>query len=75
MLEQIHREGDDGSRFIAAAKDKKSGAPAHGFRPSCLQELRSAGEDHQESDATSCWKRSQISDPLLDIARGWSRPP
>jgi citrate synthase len=25
MLEHIHREGDDGSHFIEAAKDKKSG--------------------------------------------------
>ena len=31
MLEQIHREGDDGSRFVAAAKDKKSGRRLMGF--------------------------------------------
>jgi citrate synthase len=31
MLEQIHREGDDGSKFIAAAKDKKSGKKLMGF--------------------------------------------
>ncbi len=33
MSEQIHREGDDGSKFIGtAAKDKKSGHETHGFR-------------------------------------------
>jgi citrate synthase len=31
MLEQIHREGDDGSRFMEAAKDKKSGHRLMGF--------------------------------------------
>src|ERR1700675_247624 len=31
MLEEIHREGDDGSRFIEAAKDKKSGRRLMGF--------------------------------------------
>ena len=31
MLEQIHRSGDDGSKFIAAAKDKKSGKRLMGF--------------------------------------------
>ena len=31
MLEQIHRSGDNGSKFIAAAKDKKSGKRLMGF--------------------------------------------
>src|SRR6266478_994479 len=31
MLEQIHQDGDDGSRFIAAAKDKNSGKRLMGF--------------------------------------------
>jgi citrate synthase len=31
MLEQIHRQGDDGSRFLEAAKDKKSGHRLMGF--------------------------------------------
>ncbi len=31
MLEQIHKEGDDGSKFIAAAKDKNSGKKLMGF--------------------------------------------
>lgn len=31
MLEQIHREGDDGSKFITAAKDKTSGRKLMGF--------------------------------------------
>ena len=31
MLAQIHRDGDDGSRFIEAAKDKKGGRQLMGF--------------------------------------------
>jgi citrate synthase len=31
MLKQIHQEGDDGSRFMEAAKDKKSGRRLMGF--------------------------------------------
>jgi len=31
MLQQIHRDGDDGSKFIAAAKDKNSGKRLMGF--------------------------------------------
>ena len=31
MLEDIHKSGDDGSRFIAEAKDKKSGKRLMGF--------------------------------------------
>ncbi|HEX5219340.1 MAG TPA: citrate synthase [Verrucomicrobiae bacterium] len=31
MLEQIHKEGDDGSKFIDAAKDKTSGRKLMGF--------------------------------------------
>jgi len=31
MLEDIHRSGDDGTRFIAAAKDKNSGKRLMGF--------------------------------------------
>ena len=31
MLEEIHKDGDDGSRFVAAAKDKKSGRRLMGF--------------------------------------------
>ena len=49
MLAQIHREGDDGSRFIEAAKDKEKRASTYGFRPSRLQELRSARKDHQKA--------------------------
>jgi len=31
MLEEIHKTGDDGSKFIAAAKDKNSGKKLMGF--------------------------------------------
>jgi citrate synthase len=47
MLQQIHKEGDDGSKFITAAKDKTAGASSWVWS-SRVQELRSAGQDHQE---------------------------
>jgi citrate synthase len=31
MLDEIHNSGDDGSKFIAAAKDKNSGKKLMGF--------------------------------------------
>jgi len=49
MLDDIHRSGDDGTRFINDAKNKSSGKKIDGLRPSRLQELRSARQDHQES--------------------------
>ena len=49
MLEQIHREGDDGSRFIEAAKDKKSGRRLMGFGHRVYKKLRSSGKAHQKA--------------------------
>ena len=66
--EQIHDEGDDGSKFIEAAKDKNSGK-SHGFRPPRLQKLRSARQDHQGSLRQNPGRCCNINDPLLDIAK------
>lgn len=68
MLEQIHREGDDGSRFVAAAKDKKSGRKLMGFGHRVYK--------HYDPRARIIKQRCDellaalhIDDPLLDIAR------
>jgi citrate synthase len=68
MLEQIHREGDDGSRFIQAAKDKKSGRRLMGFghRVYKSYDPRAKIIKKQCDDLLAVLK---ISDPLLDIAR------
>ena len=67
MLEEIHSEGDDGSRFIAAAKDKKSGRRLMGFGHRVYK--------HYDPRATIIKKRCDellaalhVNDPLLDIA-------
>jgi citrate synthase len=68
MLEAIHRDGDDGSRFIAAAKDKKSGKKLMGFGHRVYKNF--------DPRAIIIKKRCDellatlnTSDPLLDIAR------
>ena len=68
MLEDIHREGDDGSRFIAAAKDKKSGKKLMGFGHRVYRNYdpRAKIIKRQCDQLLSVLKRS---DPLLDIAK------
>jgi citrate synthase len=68
MLDAIHRDGDDGSRFIAAAKDKKSGKKLMGFGHRVYKNF--------DPRALIIKKRCdellhalKIDDPLLDIAR------
>jgi citrate synthase len=67
MLEQIHREGDDGSRFIEAAKDKKSGRRLMGFGHRVYKNYdpRAKLIKKQCDELLGVLK---ISDPLLDIA-------
>lgn len=68
MLEQIHKNGDDGSRFVEAAKEKNSGKRLMGFGHriyknhdprACI--IKKACDELL--DALDCH------DPLLDIAR------
>jgi citrate synthase len=68
MLQEIHREGDDGSRFIEAAKDKKSGRRLMGFghRVYKNHDPRAKIIKKQCDDLLA---ELQINDPLLDIAR------
>jgi citrate synthase len=68
MLEQIHKSGDDGSRFIAAAKDKNSGKRLMGFGHRVYKNydprariIKAACDRILES--------LHITDPLLDIAK------
>jgi citrate synthase len=67
MLEEIHCEGDDGSRFIEAAKDKKSGRRLMGFghRVYKSHDPRAKIIKQQCDELLAALN---VSDPLLDIA-------
>jgi citrate synthase len=68
MLEQIRGEGDDGSRFLAAAKDKKSGRRLMGFGHRVYKNFDPRAQIiKRECDALL--ETLDGSDPLLDIAR------
>jgi citrate synthase len=67
MLEQIHRDGDDGSRFIEAAKEKKSGRRLMGLGHRVYKNY----DPRAKIIKDQCHKLLEalkISDPLLDIA-------
>jgi citrate synthase len=68
MLQQIHDAGDDGSRFIAAAKDKQSGKRLMGFGHRVYKHYdpRAAIIKKACDDVLS---KLHVSDPLLDIAK------
>ena len=68
MLEDIYHSGDDGSKFITAAKDKNSGKRLMGFGHRVYK--------HYDPRATIIKKacddvlaKPHVSDPLLDIAK------
>src|ERR1051326_4012774 len=68
MLEDIHDSGDDGSKFIAAAKDKQSGKRLMGFGHRVYKHydpraaiIKKACDDVLE--------KLHVADPLLDIAK------
>src|SRR5580765_6101166 len=68
MLEEIHAEGDDGSRFIAAAKDKSSGKRLMGFGHRVYKNY----DPRAKIIKTACddlLAKLHVSDPLLDIAK------
>jgi citrate synthase len=68
MLEAIRKEGDDGSRFIAAAKDKNSGKKLMGFGHRVYKNY----DPRAKIIKAQCDKllnALHISDPLLDIAK------
>ena len=67
MLKQIHQEGDDGSRFMEAAKDKKSGRRLMGFGQRVYKNYDPRAKIIKKQ-CDELLRALNISDPLLDIA-------
>jgi citrate synthase len=68
MLEQIHKAGDDGSRFIAAAKDKNSGKRLMGFGHRVYKHYDPRAKIIKKA-CDDVLAKLHINDPLLDIAK------
>ena len=68
MLEEIHKAGDDGSRFIAAAKDKNSGKRLMGFGHRVYKNYDPRAKIIKKA-CDEVLAKLHISDPLLDIAK------
>jgi len=68
MLEQIHRDGDDGSKFVAAAKDKNSGKRLMGFGHRIYKNYDPRAKIIKKA-CDDILKTLRIADPLLDIAK------
>ena len=68
MLDQIHKDGDDGSRFVAAAKDKKSGRKLMGFGHRVYKNYDPRAKIIK-ARCDELLSVLHINDPLLDIAR------
>jgi hypothetical protein len=68
MLQAIHDAGDDGSRFIAAAKDKNSGKRLMGFGHRVYKHYDPRAKIIKKA-CDDVLAKLHMSDPLLDIAR------
>src|SRR5258708_2825353 len=68
MLQDIHRAGDDGSRFVAAAKDKKSGKRLMGFGHRVYKNYDPRAKIIKQR-CDELLERMEINDPLLEIAK------
>src|SRR5206468_3853289 len=68
MLEDIHSTGDDGSKFIAAAKDKNSGKRLMGFGHRVYKNFDPRAQIIKKS-CDELLSKLHISDPLVDIAK------
>jgi citrate synthase len=68
MLEQIHQAGDDGSKFIAAAKDKNSGKRLMGFGHRVYKHYDPRAKIIKRA-CDDLLAKLHIADPLLDIAK------
>ena len=68
MLQQIHDSGDDGSRFIAAARDKNSGKRLMGFGHRVYKNYDPRAKIIKKA-CDDVLSKMHISDPLLDIAK------
>ncbi|HEU6448404.1 MAG TPA: citrate synthase [Verrucomicrobiae bacterium] len=68
MLQEIHREGDDGSKFIDAAKDKNSGRKLMGFGHRVYKNYDPRAKIIKKA-CDEVLSKLHIVDPLLDIAK------
>jgi len=68
MLEQIHQDGDDGSKFITAAKDKTSGKKLMGFGHRVYKNYDPRAKIIKKA-CDDLLNVLHIADPLLDIAK------
>ncbi len=68
MLEDIHKSNDDGSKFIAAAKDKNSGKRLMGFGHRVYKNYDPRAKIIKKA-CDDVLAKLHISDPLLDIAK------
>ena len=68
MLQKIHSDGDDGSRFINAAKDKNSGKKLMGFGHRVYKNHDPRAKIIKQACDTLL-NGMHITDPLLDIAK------
>jgi citrate synthase len=68
MLQRIHEAGDDGSKFIAAAKDKNSGKRLMGFGHRVYKHYDPRAQIIKKA-CDDLLAKLQVADPLLDIAK------
>jgi citrate synthase len=68
MLQQIHRVGDDGSKFITAAKYKNSGRRLMGFGHRVYKHYDPRAKIIKKA-CDDVLVKLRVSDPLLDIAK------
>jgi citrate synthase len=68
MLEEIHKTGDDGSKFITAAKDKNSGKKLMGFGHRVYKNYDPRAKIIKKA-CDEVLSKLHVSDPLLDIAK------
>jgi citrate synthase len=68
MLEAIHKSGDDGTKFITAAKDKNSGKRLMGFGHRVYKNYDPRAKIIKRA-CDDVLSKLNISDPLLDIAK------
>jgi citrate synthase len=68
MLDEIHQTGDDGSKFIAAAKDKTSGKKLMGFGHRVYKNYDPRAKIIKKA-CDDVLAKLKINDPLLDIAK------
>jgi citrate synthase len=68
MLEDIHRTGDDGSKFITAAKDKTSGKKLMGFGHRVYKNYDPRAKIIKKA-CDEVLSKLNLDDPLLQIAK------